>query len=706
MNLEIDQSLHGYSNGHQLLACSRELSIEENRISVLQSDLSGSNVLPGYEEYISGYPIEEGNIYVFSKTWYANEMPRPGCVWTHSLWIKFADLGKIPNFSTLLTYFKRPSVNDFTKYNNPIHCEWSDLTHKDQSSGIVLDTYLAATEFLYDNFESAMLIPSERGSKYESLVLRLWSDQWPRLRRGFTFCTGSLSLKVHNGHPFTLQVIPPENARLIGRSAVNAKIFTNQELPANNSWSNILINTEQLELRKFLWTQGADISGERKNYKPLLLLFQSVLKTDLLAIDKIFRESFPEPNEAKRLKFSVFGPDSSLLTGYEKEKVLFLLSNDMVYLEVDSLSIVERVKELLKLGQLTIDDLISVKSKLITLSPDLIFAAVEHSVELDMKLLSWDLDTQKQIISVVPQIALNKGVWQSDYRVQKEILNTLAGNKLVKNWDPYIERILLSKSAIIYEAYKIWGDQVALATYNFVNNHETQSIIDDVWFRDLIKNSGGTFRNFIRTNSKILTPSFSKKFFDSLEFYDLQFVNLSSDEWLLLYRKLSDPENASTESIAAINILSLALRNNMTGSEWIVAEVFEKVFTLAEKSKIPNPLWTHLPKKDIRDDIDKEFSLGGFVKGLFGIDFSEKHRAAATWDYCEILLRTVCSSFIQYKWSEQAFVNSLSKDKEFVRAIQYIKTFYSGRWFVLSLHDAITRGRVNATKRQLKVIKD
>src|SRR4051812_32249633 len=96
MKIVIEQALHGYLNGHQLLSSSKDFSIEEKKILLYQSDLSGSNVDDEFKTYITGYPMAKAGFYAFSKTWYANEMKRPGCVWTHTLLINFSDLGKIP----------------------------------------------------------------------------------------------------------------------------------------------------------------------------------------------------------------------------------------------------------------------------------------------------------------------------------------------------------------------------------------------------------------------------------------------------------------------------------------------------------------------------------------------------------------------------------------------------------------------------------
>ena len=109
--MKIEQLLHGYDNGHRLLAGSVLLknNIEMDAVATL-SDWS-EYVAPGGGEssYVTAYPLKESGYYVIAKTWYADEMKRPGCVWTHSLLISFDVLNHIDDFKRLSILFKKSS---------------------------------------------------------------------------------------------------------------------------------------------------------------------------------------------------------------------------------------------------------------------------------------------------------------------------------------------------------------------------------------------------------------------------------------------------------------------------------------------------------------------------------------------------------------------------------------------------------------------
>src|SRR5690349_724634 len=88
MKTRVDQLLHGYQFGHQLLAGSIKLDAQTAELIAQLSDLSGSissesNVQP----YLTCYPLFEQNRFAIAKTWLDTDAPRAGCVLTHTLLI-------------------------------------------------------------------------------------------------------------------------------------------------------------------------------------------------------------------------------------------------------------------------------------------------------------------------------------------------------------------------------------------------------------------------------------------------------------------------------------------------------------------------------------------------------------------------------------------------------------------------------------------
>src|SRR5712691_3842875 len=107
----LQQCLFGYRNGHRRLATSTDLPVSDERLLLRLTDLSGPRLIPGFETYISGYRLPSQTFYALAKTWYAPELERPGCVWTHVLLVPLADFKDLNATAAgrFLELFRRPS---------------------------------------------------------------------------------------------------------------------------------------------------------------------------------------------------------------------------------------------------------------------------------------------------------------------------------------------------------------------------------------------------------------------------------------------------------------------------------------------------------------------------------------------------------------------------------------------------------------------
>ena len=132
-DIYIEQALHGYSNGHRLLRSSIEFSENDFRKMMTLSDLSGNEVVAGFEKYYTGYKISNGKI-VLACTWYANEMKRPGCVWTHSLIIDSKiEYSCIDKLKEILSLFRKPELNqDWSYYTETLKISKKEELYLDQ----------------------------------------------------------------------------------------------------------------------------------------------------------------------------------------------------------------------------------------------------------------------------------------------------------------------------------------------------------------------------------------------------------------------------------------------------------------------------------------------------------------------------------------------------------------------------------------------
>ena len=218
--IEIHQVLHGYKDGHVELASSIKLPPAARRQLATLSDLSGFGKTKGFDEYITGYPIEGAPYYAIAKTWYANEMPRPGCVWTHTLLISTevqepgSLLDKLPGL------FSRPNnESDYGNYEVRIK-HLKSMEHSGSKN--VYFTNSKDETFkkiifadLFNREEKPVILLATDSNVFESLILKIWDSIWPNLKYEFTFCTGAISPRLLNNNLFNLQAVPNNSSEIL-----------------------------------------------------------------------------------------------------------------------------------------------------------------------------------------------------------------------------------------------------------------------------------------------------------------------------------------------------------------------------------------------------------------------------------------------------------------------------------------------------------
>lgn len=278
----VHQALHGYMDGHRLLASSISLKPRDAKLVATLSDASGSTANLEDAGYLTGYPLREAGLYALAKTWPAPEMPRPGCVWTHTLLVDFADLAAVQELAFLAHLFVRPREGDVPgkKYGVDISPGPGALV------GAVAPRADANPELLSRLLWALYHQPQERifsteggPEERDEIAFALWSQQWPRLRRSFRFCTLVSSDRSGDGSPFDLQFGSKEDRSLRGRLG---KLFDADREPIQERSDWLDAGLRDLlhagSLRVFLRALGAELEGGRELFRPLSELHE-VLNT-------------------------------------------------------------------------------------------------------------------------------------------------------------------------------------------------------------------------------------------------------------------------------------------------------------------------------------------------------------------------------------------------------------------------------------------
>ncbi len=214
-------------------------------------------------------------MYALAKTWSAPEMPRPGCVWTHTIYIEFADLSTIMAPSRLTRVFNRPDSTGWSSYGLSTSMNVSDFNEPEIGLSLPEEQWLASVlNALYKYPRERVATKRDPSVSVDALTLQIWNQQWPRLRRSFRFCTLTTKDRSTSGAPFDLQVLP--NDEMVGRMR-HAGVLAAMPLSDvhHPDWLLTLLNDMREPnhggLRGTLRKLGADTLGGREAMSTLSL---------------------------------------------------------------------------------------------------------------------------------------------------------------------------------------------------------------------------------------------------------------------------------------------------------------------------------------------------------------------------------------------------------------------------------------------------
>lgn len=259
MKMQIHQMLHGYNQGHNLIQGSIMLSSSEDMDCMATlSDWSEYTNTQDEADYITIYPLKNSEYYVIAKTWYANEMKRPGCVWTHSLLISYQQLSQIVDFRVFLDIFVRPQNCDFEFYATSLLI---DPTLESGNSLIANKLIIPSLPILYNELinQKTQVFGIENSSKFYQYFCLLLMNYLPsQVLCQLSFCTGSSGLRTLYSKPFSLQFVNTQYDYV--KSIIS---YNESELEAVPSWIKLAtqdIASEKLQLSRLLHTFADEIA--------------------------------------------------------------------------------------------------------------------------------------------------------------------------------------------------------------------------------------------------------------------------------------------------------------------------------------------------------------------------------------------------------------------------------------------------------------
>ncbi|MDH4185711.1 MAG: hypothetical protein OEV08_01820 [Nitrospira sp.] len=638
----LNQMLHGYSEGHRLIEASINIPDDISRTVLRLSDLSGTNVVRGFEEYITGYPLPSIGAYALAKSWYAAEMPRPGCVWTHTILVPHNILGEVKSLSSLRMLFKRPdSRGSKSFYSKPLFLEDVEAS---MSNGLLQsDTFEKVLYFHYQTGSTPVLIGARNSSEFESMVFALWSQKWPKLRNDFTFCTGSLSARTYNKRPLDIQCVPIAKVRevlleLTASGTMNpvvANAENSEPYQALPSWASLAVKdalaVEGGFFREFLWTVSDD-SAACADFRKYSLIFYALQGSP--SIDEIISlvaMHFPEATEGRQLKATLFTEKGNLVwASIDSSELLATIATTSHYsvFNCDDLRLVERCQQLSvnepdKASRL-VEQLF--RSALNPLGEQILAGLVSAiQPEAAHRLTSKQLQLLPALFAAKPSLAISSQLWALAGDKRRDLFEAIAAHQNVSQEivRGTINGLLENGGDwLIGKALDRWGKPAVQETINWIASHNgsmselcrhaLQRHPADIreWMDEHPIESVGAFVSLVRVASGDTSSM----------------LQSDSSTWFEAYRKVNFSGKASDDIYSCAFLLTLGLNNAPPAPLKLISRSFCKVHEAARIDMLSDSAWMML-----------EPTLPELTW-------------YSNWDKCERLRRGLIRAFVRYGW--------------------------------------------------------
>lgn len=630
----IHQALHGYSDGHRLIESSITIPNELDRLMLRLSDLSGRNVVPGFEEYLTGYPLIPMKMFALAKTWYASEMPRPGCVWTHTLLIPNSRF-TTPSLDIFLSLFRRPQKGGLPgTYRDPISVSALEANRAKQT---VADCHPATARFLnlyYGEPTKPILIPAQSPVEYEQLIFAFWSQQWQFLRLTLTFSTGSLAARHIDGRALDVQCVPVpllRDVELESQEQGMSPLTLTERPEPMAEWSLQAANDLEVhkggKLRSFLW-DVSEPTNHRADFKPFVLVHKAlrdgVKPESLIAL---VAGLFPSPSRSGRLKRLLFGDpaDRSEWNAADETSLLMVLgaSEHHAAFDGESLQLKKRGEKIScdhRSAQKILEQLFC--SPVTPFGSEILVGLISAmNIEAVREVTSTQPRFLATIVEANPGLATSARVWELAGNRKHELLDSVTRSR---NLDPKVVRgvvwaLLDSRlDDFTRRAFEVWGREAVFSALDWVQKNGV-AIPNDC--RGALTFHVSTVVEWVESGPA-KTPQVLRAAASVLAPYSYEICDRDTQVWYRAFESASEDESLYLFAF----ILALALGNAPPSPRKLIKDSFEIVYRAAWDEKISDKAW------EILDPI---------VPHLMWPN---------DWDRCERMRRGLISAFVRHGW--------------------------------------------------------
>lgn len=606
--IKVEQTLHGYANGHQLIAASVKINAENKRLIDELSDLSGICEEKNFIDYYTGYPIDDGKKYVIAKTWYAYEKQRPGCVWTHSLILDTEDIRKISCMRIFEKLFTRPRINDYNNYTNTILYE---NIGEDIDSQYDMEKLQYVIYTLFSSAKPRYVHASE--VHLEEELLFMVKKMPSRLLQQFSFCTMAYDIRKIGEKEFSYQVIDQTHRYKIER-----------EMEKHHICEGISM------IKKYpLWVD--------EYYKYIQEGCLELLHEFMEKYGEVYM-NFSDYSALARLYFAVKNTENITLIDYinyvdivKKEKDEFFYNKTIELILDEKLDIFKgkeyEIWDMFELKKMKLKDNYQKKlnEKTISNTPEKVYPILKRYIEgnlstqtqkvvekliMDLKpehlskVSKMNEDICVVLISQNSSLLLSRDIWKKSRGFQQMILSASSRNISDEILKCLIYIIMkYDKESIAESIFTIYGDRIIPYIYEVIKKDNMEKDIDiEKWRTVLLRDQKKLLKNILYFSDTMVI----KNFLLAIDTYqDENLYAIDCEVWKKLYKKVRG--NGKLDEALAVQFLPIVLKTNYLDKE--IVEVISPIYEALKNNNMNFEQWNRiqalLPQVEVYQNWDR-----------------------------------------------------------------------------------------------------
>lgn len=608
--VKVEQLLFGYKNGHKLLASSLCDRLAQQKEVEILSDSSGNGK---FESYITCFPLIADGYYVFAKTWYADEMERPGCVWTHVLLIKYEDLELIQGNIDIDALFHRPKEGiSYEEYKKSIDTAID-------TADIACSLYVIYSLFYSEN---KALVETAKREEYEKTLLYILPKLPSETLKTLSVCTYSAQNRYFNNEVFSYQITNEGNAKKLSWDMKDYIIYQKKDSIENYPlWvkyiATMFSTNKQQTLYHYCALYDCYTREFMKDFSKLLYATKEFVEPynlcDFIKLTKKLDDG--EHIKTRTLELLFFQNNEEIYHCYDDSSIneeLLSVMQDLDGLFVKKkleLSIAKKhAKKLYKerdKKKIQTALLKYIHNQLSENGKSIVAELIKLLQPADLKYF-FDMDAHicSVLITSDARFLLCTDIWKQGRDYQLEMLNC-ARNKHTLSTDSILKCMIENtKENIRDEVYEIFKQKYVDFIYEYCRNGYLKT--------DAQMRLWGPHLSLDRVKCIELLPGITSgvllvEIMKSTNSYQIS-MNQEIDAWLQAVDRNFNYITTNYRYEAALFLLPLVLRSN-NASDRIVKLVYEDIYKRLETSTMDYMDWKKmeclLPEVDVQQSWDK-----------------------------------------------------------------------------------------------------